>query len=228
MPRTSEKNELVREERKQQILKATLSVYIRRGYFGTDMDEVAKEAQLAKGLVYYYYKTKKALFQALFSWMFEQGYEISNILIEETNNLEPVEGLMYYTYGMFQENNKTPGMMQFFLRAPFDAYAIFEPNNWDKGAMQSNSHLKAIAKMIESGILKGAIPKVNPESAANSYWSVFVANLFHYGTLIEGKEKKENSTLELFEEVIRFCFQGLGVNYEHWYHCMNQVLKEKE
>lgn len=223
MPRSSEKNELVREERKQQILKAALSVYIRCGFFGTDMDEVAREAQLAKGLVYYYYKTKKDLFQSLFSWMFEEGDTVSNRLIEQTKELEPVEQLMYYTYGMFQENKKKPGMMQFFLRAPFDAYAVFEPNNWDKGASQSNSHFKAITKMIKSGIQKGVIPNVNPGSAANSYWSVFVANLFHYEALIEGKKEKENSTIDLFEDVIRFCFQGLGVESGHWNQCMNHI-----
>ncbi|GEM_PF-4610118 len=63
--------------------------------------------------------------------------------------------------------------------------------------------------MIESGIQKGVIPNVNPKSAANSYWTVFVANLFHYKTLIEVKNEKGNRTIDLFEDVIRFCFQRI-------------------
>ena len=52
MPRNPEKNALVREARRKQILDAALTVYIRFGFHGTDMDAVAKEAQLAKGLIY--------------------------------------------------------------------------------------------------------------------------------------------------------------------------------
>ena len=53
-PRRKELNEQIRESRRLQLLDAALTVYVRHGYNGADMDAVATEAGLAKGLVYYY------------------------------------------------------------------------------------------------------------------------------------------------------------------------------
>lgn len=224
MARNPEKNALVREERKKQILDATLTVYVRYGYHGTDMDTVAEKAQLAKGLVYYYYKTKKELFEALCTWMFEEGYLFSNNLLNNVEGKEPVEQLMAYVYGIFGANIANPRMVQFFIRLPFDAYAIFEPNQWDEGAVKSDMHRKALTDIIQRGISQGSIPLTNPSNAANSFWTVFVGNLFEYSKLMTGTQEQQENELDILREVVRFCFQGLGIDYEIWNSYLEKVL----
>ena len=78
-PRKKELNEQIRESRRLQILDAALTVYVRFGYNGADMDAVAAEAGLAKGLVYYYYKTKQELFRAMFQWALSKSAEMAYI-----------------------------------------------------------------------------------------------------------------------------------------------------
>ena len=90
MPRRPSKHAEVRYSRKNQILNAALTVYIRYGYHGTDMDMLAKEANLAKGLLYYYYKTKKELFMALYSWRFQESYSFSETLLNDVKDKNPV------------------------------------------------------------------------------------------------------------------------------------------
>lgn len=228
MPRSSEKNAQVRETRKRQILDAALSVYIRYGYHGCDMDLVADEAQLAKGLLYYYYKTKRELFTELFAMMFDKGVSLSNELLDNADETEPIELLMRYAYGMFEANRSGPRMMQFFLRAPFDAYAVFDPDQWDKGMLQSKMHRETVTKIIEKGIEQGVIPVVNASNAANSFWSVFVANLFEYSKLIMGTQETIKNEVGIFREVVRFCFQGLGIDYVIWNSCLENILRENE
>lgn len=228
MPRSSEKNAQVREARKQQILDAALSVYIRYGYHGCDMDIVAEEAQLAKGLLYYYYKTKKELFTELFVMMFDKGFTLSNELLNNADEAEPVELLMRYAYGMFEANRSGPRMMQFFLRAPFDAYAIFGSEQWGKGMLQSKMHREAVTNIIEQGIAQGVIPAVNACNAANSFWSVFVANLFEYSKLIMGTQDVITNEIGIFREIVRFCFQGLGIEYVVWNSCLENILGGSE
>lgn len=227
MGKNQEKNALVREARKRQILTATLSVYVRYGYHGTDMDIVADEAQLAKGLIYYYYKTKKDLFIELYSWMFEEGYTFSNHLLTNEDGRNPIEQLMYYVYGIFGANKDNPLMMQFFIRVPFDAYAIFGPEKWKEGASKSDIHRKALTSMIENGISQGMIPATDPSRAANSFWSVFVANLFEYSKLITGSNtiNQDDDSIAL-KEIVQFCFQGLGIEYSLWNACLEKVIAE--
>ena len=224
LPRSTDKNVEIRENRKKQILDSALTVYIRLGYHGADMDVVAKEAGLAKGLLYYYYKTKKDLFAELLSWMFNESYSFSYALLEKTNTMNPVEQLMYYTYSMFMANKINPRMMQFAIRVPFDAYAIFGPEQWKNGALKSDMHRKALAGIIENGIGQGLILKTNPSSAANSFWSVFVANVFEYSKMMIGTQEPHENDIEVFQNVVRFCFQGLGIEYAVWNTCLKKVV----
>ena len=224
MPRNSEKNAEVREARRKQILDAALTVYIRFGYHGADMDVVAEEAKLAKGLVYYYYKTKRDLFAAVYTWMFNDSYAFSKSLLDNSEGMDPIERLMTYAYNMFMANRDNPRMMQFAIRVPFDAYAIFGPGQWKDGAHKSDMHRKALSSIIEKGIEQGEIPNTDPSAAANSFWSVFVANVFEYSKLIAGTQEPAKSDLETIREVVRFCFQGLGIEYSVWNSCLEIII----
>ena len=224
MPRNPEKNKEVRERRKKQILDAALTVYIRRGYHGADMDCVAEEAKLAKGLVYYYFKTKKELFVELYTWVFTESYLISEALLNSTEGMTPIERLMTYVYGVFMASRDNPRMMQFAIRVPFDAYAIFGPAQWKEGARKSDLHKKALTDIIAEGVAQGLIPNTNPSAAANSFWSVFVANVFEYSKLITGAQESVNIESEGFRDVARFCFQGLGVKDTLWNACLERTI----
>lgn len=64
-PRTIEANEALHEERRAQLLNAALAVFVRRGFAGTRMQEIAERAELSYGLVYHYFPSKEAIFSAL-------------------------------------------------------------------------------------------------------------------------------------------------------------------
>src|SRR2546426_8298300 len=56
---------LSREERRNAILDAAADVFGRLGFEATRMDDVAKAAGIAKGLLYKHFPSKDALFEAL-------------------------------------------------------------------------------------------------------------------------------------------------------------------
>lgn len=228
MPRSASKNAEVRDTRKSQILDAALTVYTRYGYYGTDMDAVAREANLAKGLLYYYYKTKKELFMELYSWRFEQSYSFSETLLKNTEGKNPVKQLMHYVYAMFGANKADHRFMQFNMRVPFDAYAIFGPEKWKEGAAKSDTHRKALTDIIQQGIDQGLIPNVNAYNAANSFWTVFVANVFTYSKMITGEKQEQKDEAHMLRGVVRFCFQGLGIEYTLWNFCLEAVIAENQ
>ena len=53
------------EVRRTQILGAAKVCFIRKGYFDTKVDEIAKEAELSKGGVYFHFDSKRDIFMAL-------------------------------------------------------------------------------------------------------------------------------------------------------------------
>jgi AcrR family transcriptional regulator len=60
----------VETERRQQILEAAMACFARKGYYSTTMDDITAELPFSKGLLYYYFKTKRDLFLAILDdWM---------------------------------------------------------------------------------------------------------------------------------------------------------------
>ena len=52
-------------ERRAQILRAARSVFIEKGYLAARVEDVAKQAGMSKGAVYFYFSSKRELFLAL-------------------------------------------------------------------------------------------------------------------------------------------------------------------
>ncbi len=65
-PRTVEQNEVIREQRKAQIAEAAFHVFAQNGYAATSMAQVAKKAEVSKGLLYNYFESKESLLEHLF------------------------------------------------------------------------------------------------------------------------------------------------------------------
>ena len=59
------KQQVVADFRRQEILAAARTVFARKGFAGGIVDEIAKEAGLAKGTVYLYFRSKRELFKAV-------------------------------------------------------------------------------------------------------------------------------------------------------------------
>jgi TetR/AcrR family fatty acid metabolism transcriptional regulator len=58
----------VEADRKSTILRAAIEVFSKKGYHGCRIADVAKEAGVAYGLVYHYYKNKDELLQSVFEF----------------------------------------------------------------------------------------------------------------------------------------------------------------
>ncbi len=67
-PRTSNQLQQLRETKKQQIMQAALKVFASQGFNGATITMIAKEAGIAKGLMYSYYESKEKLLGELLSF----------------------------------------------------------------------------------------------------------------------------------------------------------------
>ena len=72
------------KEKRQDILLAAESVFAERGFKGTTVREVAQKAGIANSLIFYYFKNKSVLYEAVFQNFFEQLED----LIEHNMNLD--------------------------------------------------------------------------------------------------------------------------------------------
>jgi AcrR family transcriptional regulator len=65
MPRTEEANQQIREERREQILRAAAHVFARKGLADTHIADIAAAAGVSHGLAYRYFASKDDVYAAL-------------------------------------------------------------------------------------------------------------------------------------------------------------------
>jgi AcrR family transcriptional regulator len=65
MPRTEEANQHIREQRREQILKAAAHVFARKGLADTSIAEIAATAGVSHGLIYRHFASKEEVFAAV-------------------------------------------------------------------------------------------------------------------------------------------------------------------
>ena len=54
-----------RRDRREDILQSSLHLFAERGFHGTSMRDIAREAEITEGLIYHYFASKRDLFRAI-------------------------------------------------------------------------------------------------------------------------------------------------------------------
>ena len=64
-PRKKEDNQLIKDQRRKEILEVSLRLFANRGYESTSIAQISKEAGISKGLIYNYFESKEELLKSL-------------------------------------------------------------------------------------------------------------------------------------------------------------------
>jgi len=64
-PKTEEQLEKIRQERSQSIIQAALKLFAEEGFANTTVSQIAREADISKGLIYNYFNGKEHLLRAV-------------------------------------------------------------------------------------------------------------------------------------------------------------------
>ena len=94
MPRTSAQNDRIRQATREQILKTALSLFCDRGYYTTSIEEIAKLAQISKGLLYHYFKSKAEVLAALVDLRIEEVLLVMNAAKAEPTPAEQIRHIV--------------------------------------------------------------------------------------------------------------------------------------
>jgi AcrR family transcriptional regulator len=132
----------VSEERRSQIIESAIKVFAREGFAKTRLDDVAAEAGLSKGLLYWYFRSKEEIIIAIADVLFgaelrklqERTAEgqtarawLENFLevyIEDLRKLLKVTPIIYEFYALAFRNRAVRRVMQEYLHR---FVAILEP-----------------------------------------------------------------------------------------------------
>jgi len=151
----------VSEERKSQILEAAKKIFSKLGFHKARMSDIAQEADLSKGSIYWYFKSKDDVIISL----------LDRIFIAELRNLQPLidseasamERLIAYTDCVISDMETTMKWMP--LAYDFLALAFRRDTVQMALCKYYRAHMNTLTPIIQQGIDSGEFAAPNAEDA---------------------------------------------------------------
>jgi AcrR family transcriptional regulator len=164
------------EIRRNQILDAATKVFVRLGFQHARMDDIVEESGLSKGTLYWYFKSKEDIINAISRRLF-------------TGELEKLEGLLEAegTVGerlMQLTNYRVAGLKRMSNLVPiiFEFYALAVHQQWVKQFIgEYFKHFRGLLEdLIQQGIDRGEFYPVNAAETAISLASMYEGLTIHW------------------------------------------------
>ena len=144
------------EKTRQDLLKAALSVFSQKGYAATTLEDVAKEAGVTRGAIYWHFGSKAELYSALLEEYSARGSEIVQVAVAEGGSMVEILHRIFVRLLTAVENDPA-------LRAVMEINLFkteYSPELSDTLSKQVENGrilLTGIAQAMEQGIAAGEL-----------------------------------------------------------------------
>lgn len=161
------KREVQKEQRRIAILNKSLELFIKKGYHGTTIRDVATAVGMSPGLMFHYFDTKEALYTELLRQA-AAGAAYAKSFDFET--MQPIEMIEAITSGMFLAFESSPESLKYFLLAKQALYADYLTPEMEE-IVSSLSAIEAFVPLIQFGQQAGQIKKGDPLALSMAFFS---------------------------------------------------------
>jgi len=167
----SERKEREKEQRRNMIIDAAERIFFKKGIENSTMDDVASEAELSKGTLYLYFKSKEDIQLAIAM----RGSEILKEMMQKrlSKNKTGYENLLELADISIDFSNKKKHYYEFFL---FFQSTNFEQLNLEESRLikylTEQSPLAIVQECVSKGIMdKSLRPDIRADVFAATLWS---------------------------------------------------------
>jgi TetR/AcrR family fatty acid metabolism transcriptional regulator len=137
--------------KRQQIIDAAVRVFARNGYYNSRVSDIAREAGIASGTIYLYFKTKEDILVTLFrEKMAEWVAHVRREIAGEPDAIAKIRTLVRLHFAVLEDNPPLAEVVQVELR---------EGNKFFRGASahEVSAYFDLIRSVLEEGIAAGVV-----------------------------------------------------------------------
>jgi TetR/AcrR family fatty acid metabolism transcriptional regulator len=147
-------------DKPQQIIDAAIRVFARNGYYNSRVSDIAREAGIASGTIYLYFKTKDEILVTLFrEKMAEWVASVRREVAAERDPLAKVRKIVALHFRVLEENPELAEVLQVELR---------QGQKFFRGASahEVSAYFRVINDVLEAGAASGQIRRDLPVKIA--------------------------------------------------------------
>jgi TetR/AcrR family fatty acid metabolism transcriptional regulator len=147
-------------DKPQQIIEAAVRIFARKGYYNSRVSDIAREAGIAAGTIYLYFKTKDDILVTLFrDKMAEFVGALRKAIADERDAASKVRRLVSLHFCMLEENPELAEVVQVELR---------QGQKFFRGAssQEIGAYFALIGSVLEEGVAEGRFRSSLPVKVA--------------------------------------------------------------
>jgi AcrR family transcriptional regulator len=153
---THERKEREKEQRRDAIVRAATEVFFKKGLQSATMDEIADAAELSKGTLYLYFKSKEDLYLSVTN----DGFDILSEMFRETivaseSTIDALEKLGDRYFEFFTKHRKYFRMFQFFQNTSLHKQVSHEM--MEACHSHNQQTWQVVIGLLEKGIAEGVL-----------------------------------------------------------------------
>ena len=165
-----------KEKRKENIFKAAVWCFNKKGYYETTIDAIAAKAKVSKGSIYYYFKSKKELFLELFQYRVGKYFEQIKKYIEEEKY--PDARLKMFINKSSQILKENEDFFKFCLE--FLSLGAREPEIRDVMTIFYKDSTDTFRQLLKEGVKSGRFKDLGSDRVARTIYFLFMGVFFTY------------------------------------------------
>jgi TetR/AcrR family acrAB operon transcriptional repressor len=153
------------EQTRQDLLDAALTIFSKKGYTATRLEDIAKVAGVTRGAIYHHFGSKSDLFLALMDAATMVGNSAIDRAVSEGGTfVEVLSRILVYTFNLLEDDRRFSEVMALQLTTP-DVDALAQ-RRYEEAQELVQSISGFFRVIIEQGGLR---PDLDPETAARAF-----------------------------------------------------------
>ncbi|MBI3786960.1 MAG: TetR/AcrR family transcriptional regulator [Ignavibacteriales bacterium] len=166
-----ERKEREKEQRREEILNAAQKIFFEKDLQASTMDEIAEAAELSKGTLYLYYKSKEDLYLAVMMRGIETLHTMFCAVISVKRPIAVRLAMLGEAYFQFFLKYRNYFRMFYFFQNP-QFHKQVSPEIMEACTMANQKLWQLVIGLIQKGIEEGSLrPNLQPAEAAVMLWS---------------------------------------------------------
>lgn len=187
------------KSKRELILEAAVKIFVKKGFHGSKMEEIAQEADVGKGTVYEYFPSKKELFKEMVKHSINHySYLLKTQLSLEISSAEKLEAIIKNQIKYYHDFRE---VAQVFTQD--HSWIGKDFTKWMIAAWQKN--IKVIEEILRRGVAAGEFREMDTELVAIAFLGAI--DSICTPIIFAGREVDADKTAK---ETIKFIIKGIG------------------
>jgi AcrR family transcriptional regulator len=168
----AERKRREKEARSKSIKASAKTLFARKGFPNVSMAEIAENAEVSKGTLYLYFKSKEELYYSLIEPILEQHHKLIADVVSNDDELadETLRKFMNYFVETYPQDPEVHQAYMYYRAEEIQPLFTGERYNHLKRLMAKN--VKMVADVIAKGMHQGTFKSVDPMAASTIIWSL--------------------------------------------------------